>query len=274
MYYPDDADVRLRINLYNSGHERIKSHAYRWNGMRRGSQSFQVWQYTVKGLGAVRIGDTLHMLPPGYAFFVDIPSEHEYFLPRESDSWEILFLTLGAPDSKTLGDAFREKFGAVLKMPHHAQSLALAWEIFGDQVEGIRPNKFIASALAYRFMMTLFSDFEGVHSFGGAQSLAWTVTQAILTTPDTPPDVTDIAKKLGMTRSHFTRIFTRETGIPPGTFMTNMRLKIAIRLLQTAALPIKEIALQAGFSDVSYFCRVFRKEFQMTPEQFRSGFKR
>jgi AraC-like DNA-binding protein len=47
-------------------------------------------------------------------------------------------------------------------------------------------------------------------------------------------------------------------------------MKRAVRLLQTERITIKEISDRCGFSDTSYFCKVFRKEFKISPEVFRN----
>ncbi|MNP25159.1 HTH-type transcriptional activator RhaR [compost metagenome] len=40
-------------------------------------------------------------------------------------------------------------------------------------------------------------------------------------------------------------------------------------LLRSPNMPVKEVALLSGFEDPNYFCTVFKKHEQLSPNQFR-----
>ena len=46
-------------------------------------------------------------------------------------------------------------------------------------------------------------------------------------------------------------------------------MRLAVRLLQTSAGSVKEVAAACGYEDTSYFCKVFRKFYGTTPAGFR-----
>jgi AraC-like DNA-binding protein len=52
--------------------------------------------------------------------------------------------------------------------------------------------------------------------------------------------------------------------------VTELRLKRAFKLLQEGDLRISDVALQAGFSDISHFNRLFRSRFSATPSDVRA----
>jgi len=54
-----------------------------------------------------------------------------------------------------------------------------------------------------------------------------------------------------------------------GLFILERKLRIAQRLLATTDYPVKTIALELGYSDVGYFCRVFRTHLLGTPNNYR-----
>ncbi len=58
-------------------------------------------------------------------------------------------------------------------------------------------------------------------------------------------------------------IFSDEIGITPMAYLNRFRLRDTRRLLQSTALSISEVAATRGFSDSSYFCRVFRRDLGM-----------
>jgi AraC-like DNA-binding protein len=78
-----------------------------------------------------------------------------------------------------------------------------------------------------------------------------------------------MAKCAGYSRYHFTRLFKQYMGNSPQYFMNELRIRMAVRFLQTEQLSIKEIAQRCGFDDVSYFCKIFRKFQKVSPNEFR-----
>ncbi len=55
----------------------------------------------------------------------------------------------------------------------------------------------------------------------------------------------------------------------PARYVLQLRLEESCRLLKESRLSIWEIAAHLQFVHAEYFCHVFRKEFGMTPLQYR-----
>ncbi len=79
----------------------------------------------------------------------------------------------------------------------------------------------------------------------------------------------EIAEHVNISARHLDRCFCDETGITPMAYLNRFRLRQAGRLLESTALSISEIAAAVGFSDSSYFCRVFRRDMGMSPTDYR-----
>ena len=79
----------------------------------------------------------------------------------------------------------------------------------------------------------------------------------------------EMAKYAGMSLSTLTRHFRERTGVAPLEYLIRVRLKKASILLQNPELGIAEIADMTGFSDSNYFCRLFRKNFGVSPGKYR-----
>jgi len=79
----------------------------------------------------------------------------------------------------------------------------------------------------------------------------------------------DAARKAGLSRYHFLRVFKRETGFPPHLFRTLRRIDQARQLLRKGLAPA-QTALAVGFSDQSHFSNTFRKYTGATPGQYLS----
>ncbi len=80
----------------------------------------------------------------------------------------------------------------------------------------------------------------------------------------------DLAKSVYISPSKCTRLFKEYTNESPINYLINYRLEKGAELLRTTDLPISSIAQEVGFSEQSYFTRMFLKEYQVTPFKYRN----
>lgn len=81
--------------------------------------------------------------------------------------------------------------------------------------------------------------------------------------------IDDLASELCMSRSQFTRRLSAAAGMPASNFLNRIRLEKACRLLKDTEKPVSTIAYECGFDDTSYFSNLFKKQYMMTPMQYR-----
>lgn len=72
-----------------------------------------------------------------------------------------------------------------------------------------------------------------------------------------------------MSRRNFFRHFKNATGCSPIDYMMRIRLYRATEMLVGTNLPVNEIALDCGFYDSNYFCRMFRRATGESPGGYR-----
>ncbi len=82
--------------------------------------------------------------------------------------------------------------------------------------------------------------------------------------------VSDIARQLGIARRTLERRFWAARSRTVLEELTVCRLARAQRMLRETQLPIKQIAYLAGFSSPTHLPTVFRRELNMSPQQFRT----
>lgn len=83
--------------------------------------------------------------------------------------------------------------------------------------------------------------------------------------------VEDLAAKSSLSLEHFIRVFKKETGDTPNSYVTKTKMERAMVMLATSDAPVKTIALSLGYDDVPYFNRAFKKLLGMTPQQYRDS---
>ncbi|THD02945.1 hypothetical protein B1810_10070 [Panacagrimonas perspica] len=81
--------------------------------------------------------------------------------------------------------------------------------------------------------------------------------------------VQNLAALAQLSAPHFSRAFSRSTGISPHRYLMRLRLQHATCLLRNTQRTASEIALLVGFSDQSHFIRCFVRHTGKTPRVYR-----
>ena len=79
----------------------------------------------------------------------------------------------------------------------------------------------------------------------------------------------EVAEQTHLNPSYLSTLFRQVTGQTFKEYLNRVRVQEAQRLLTHTDYPIMEISIACGFSDQSYFTKVFRKYTGLTPKQYR-----
>lgn len=126
-------------------------------------------------------------------------------------------------------------------------------EIFAHKLEELREK---GKGLGQQPRISA-SDLERIHF----------AAELLLRDPINPPDLTDLAGKIGMSRSKFYSHFKLVFGHSPMDHLRRHRLETARQLLKQGNQNITEVAFTVGFNSLSYFTRSFNAEFGISPRQ-------
>jgi two-component system response regulator YesN len=80
-----------------------------------------------------------------------------------------------------------------------------------------------------------------------------------------------VAEAIHVTPAWLSKLFKRETGMTFLEYLTDVRLKRAVELLQDVQLKVYQIGYMVGYQDPVYFSRLFKKQYGCTPQEYRSG---
>ena len=84
-------------------------------------------------------------------------------------------------------------------------------------------------------------------------------------------DLRQIARRAGLSPSHFSRVFRASTGYTPMQYLKEVRLRQGRYLLERTDLRVGEVAWSVGYKDPLHFSRVFREHFGTSPMQYRQS---
>jgi AraC-like DNA-binding protein len=87
--------------------------------------------------------------------------------------------------------------------------------------------------------------------------------------PDEPWTVDMLAPRLDTSRSSFAARFSELVGEPPLRYLSRLRIDAAARRLGSSDDKLGAVAAEAGYESVSAFNRAFKRQFGMTPGEYR-----
>lgn len=272
FHYAED-DSSFLFKLFSIGHETVSSEAYRWNGLKRGGKGM-VFQYSLQGGGRLRVGKEIYSVPKGHAFIVSIPSDHEYYFDSTlADSWEVVWIRFEPIGEDWLSKELMRLGGPVVELGADALPLQLLWTLHRDSAAKQLGDRYDLSLRIYEFLVAFQRSLHSRGPYKGSE-LPQTyreVAAYIHTNYHRDLTLDQLAEVAGVSKYHLCNRFPHFFGVTPMDYVRNRRLEQAAELLRTSDLPITGIAARCGFSNVSYFGKVFHKIIGMSPSTYREA---
>ena len=85
--------------------------------------------------------------------------------------------------------------------------------------------------------------------------------------------IEELLQDTNYAHSHILRLFKKETGRTITQFFQKIKLKYAKNLLESSNQSIASIVLEIGFSNIGHFTNLFKKEYGVTPSEYRKNWK-
>lgn len=261
---------KLDCTLVNCGHENTVSTNYNFHGLRRGQHEHAIWQYTLSGYGIFDFGGVKQNVMPGEAFIAIVPENHCYYFPKSSCNWEFIYLTFTGKNSIKLFREYRQRYGAVIHYNKDSDVVKNAWEIFNNAQTDKISNAYQVSSFAYNFIMQMFCESRFDNEIAN-NSPPWVQIVKEYCAKNVSADIMieDLARMANCSKWHFSRQFTLYEGVSPHRYLMNLRLKLALQLLENSTFSIKEIAEKCGFYDLAYFGKIFKSRMNISPREYR-----
>ena len=84
--------------------------------------------------------------------------------------------------------------------------------------------------------------------------------------------LTSVAAHFNLNPDYLSRLLKKQTGSSFQTLLTRQRMITAQLLLRSSTSPIRQIAAEIGYENVSFFYQKFREAFHLSPGEYRAGF--
>ncbi len=154
-------------------------------------------------------------------------------------------------------------------VPEHERDQALMTSLALVKKDlGVELARRVADRLGSTADLSLAGAFEEMYDTTLAQkaraSARWIVQNCAK-----PISVVDAARMSSMSERNFLRLFKREIGVTPSKYLLRARLDLTCKLLESSDLPVDKIARRTGLSNGERLSKLFRKEFSMSPTEYR-----
>lgn len=157
-------------------------------------------------------------------------------------------------------------------LSYYSEIAALLTQV--DQLSDARPEGYqlAIKGLFYQIFFILFThkkkDFRILQTPKSLEKMKLLIKymEEHYTEPITIPEMAEL---IHYSPSHFMKFFKNTMGTSFISYLNDYRLTMAARNLRLSSDSILEIASQSGFDNLSYFNRLFKRKYGMTPSQFR-----
>ncbi len=211
------------------------------------------------GLSSYTVGQDEYTVGNGTVLFLPAKTDYSLFVRRSGECMIIEFDTsdnaaceiceFSVGDSKEIFAAFKNilHFWSLKGPAYHSKCLSELYLLITHL------------SAAYSSEHSLANKYRMIHK--SVKFIESNFHREELYTPD-------LAKMSGMGETYYRNIFISVFSVPPAKYIQNCRVEKAKELLVSSTLSTEEIAISVGFSNASYFCKVFKSSTGLTPTEF------
>ena len=256
-----------RLYITDIGYYPNAVHHYR---RREEGISENILIFCISGSGYIQVNGNSFLIKPNSYFVIPAFEPHLYHA-SENAPWSIYWIHFGGAKSHR----FEIFFGRTIELKDCTSAriddrINLFNEILTSLELGFSKdniefaNLSLNSLLASFFYVETYCASKGYHSNKPVDRAIFFMQRNL----NKCLKIHDIAKHVGLSESHFSKIFRSITGSSPIDYFTNMKMQKAIRLLTNKSFRIKEVAFELGYEDPNYFSRLFKKKIGTSPVTF------
>ncbi|CQR45947.1 Arabinose operon regulatory protein [Paraliobacillus sp. PM-2] len=234
---------------------------------------FQI-KYVISGKGTVMWRGKTYQVEQGNIFFLDLNQPHSYYADPE-DPFKLLWVHFGGVKTEDYFHLLEGNNCPIFQLDESEKVKNNLWNLYHI----FKAKQVGHEAVASSIITAMLTDMI-VHKMQGG------TTNHFLKTPKYPKIVQhaiyyiesefdktltldQIANEVSLSQFHFTRIFKQATGYSVMEYLQKFRINHAKFLLTNKDMSVGEVSEKCGFSDQSYFGKLFKRYENQTPRQYK-----
>lgn len=239
--------------------------------------------YVESGTVTFWIGEKQFVLSAGNGVWINSKILHRFYSPDEALIPNFLCMPsfLAAPDSLIYHKYVLPVISSSLscqifreEVPWQAEALTMMKQIIAVQ-DRASACELATSSLLQRLWLEICENADippagdPIKNSASSQARLQLMMQYIHQNYARDLSLSDIAACAGLSKSTVLNLFRESLHITPIHYLMNYRLNEAALSLSRTEKKIMTIARETGFPNVDYFCRLFKKHYQLTPTEYR-----
>lgn len=227
------------------------------------------WIYTIEGKAILQTNQGNYLLEPGHDLVFTVPCQAKIIRFDTSSLWRHLaFYFIGDWANAFFDQSIRE-YGNYHAIPFESpvieDAVSIAESLIGTQ--NVDPH--LLSGRAYAWAMQWYKAVSQYATSQPSHSQYMISSSPLLGSGQ--KSVTELARSLGYSERHISRMLKKMWNRTPGNILKNNRLERAKRLLRQPGTRVSDIAIQVGYNSPSSFIRAFKRAYGSTPHQYASN---
>lgn len=227
----------------------------------------------VGGHGYVEVNGHRSHLTENHLLIIPRDTRHTYWA-ADDDPWSIYWVHFVGDDADYFVDRI-PRSGQPVPIEQSAQTEAI--RLFRYCLDALHdgyglPTLIYASQSTQHILSLLLYRNQSLpieQSSGQRRSSLENVIEYMQNNLNSNLRLKDFAREAGMSASHFSERFRRQTGQSPIAYFIHLRMRLACRMLDLSGKPVKTVASEIGYRDPYYFSRIFKKSMGISPENYR-----
>lgn len=244
---------------------------YRHDGKYRQGQDYCVFKYTLAGEGAFLDGAGEHRVPAGSGFLVTItdPATAYYYPPDAREPWTFVYIAFAGEAAVRIVNEMVRRYGPIYSPDADSPAIRQMRAFEAHYGEPMELTATQGAGLVMNLLLELSDDKERHRTDDPGMALVRLAQDVVGRYLERRINVSELAKKLRVSREHLTRVFAQTLHQTPHAYIIRQKMLWACRLLKETALTGKQIAAKLGYLNDAHFARSFKQELYMTPANFR-----
>lgn len=232
---------------------------------------FNEFEIIIRGSGVTKLNGNTYEVKPGMAVLLSPGDLHEYISDEQIELYNIQF-TADCVDGAVL-DGFWELGDRIRFLDtKSASSIMKICEVISE-LEAEESQQFCATRLFESLLVLFGTHFEKSHDKSESSQPITQAISYIQTHFKNSPTLSEVASSVYLNPRYFCTLFKRRTGVNYKSYLRNIKLNYAARLIMFSELPITEVAAESGYASLSHFNREFLAFFGESPSAARKSKK-
>ncbi len=225
--------------------------------------------YTLGGAGLVEQGDQTVTVGQGQALLMDCRTPQRYRTDPSRHHWYHLWAHVNGAGAQTIGEMMG--LPKLQPVPLPLSDVEASFDTIFQNMAQEGYAQSLRVSLALDELMTGIALASGTESAGTDFDAVAVARSYMERHCQEDLHVEDIAREASVSTSQLIRLFKRQLGTTPHSYLLRYRITQAKKLLGETALPVSEIAQRVGFASESNFSYRFSQMVGQSPSAYRAG---